>query len=81
MPAVNDSEACAKELADHLKGMLAHVNLIPLNEVKGRDYKQAAGESVRRFKDTLERRGVAVTIRRTLGADIDAACGQLRRNN
>ena len=78
---VNDSEACANELADHLKGMLAHVNLIPLNEVKGRDYKQAAGESVRRFKDTLERCGVAVTIRRTLGADIDAACGQLRRNN
>jgi len=76
---VNDSEACAEELAANIKGMLAHVNLIPLNEVKGREYKQARADNVKRFKELLEKRGVAVTIRRTLGSDIDAACGQLRR--
>ena len=77
---VNDSEACAKELAGNLKGMLAHVNLIPLNEVKGREYKQARTNNVKRFKEMLENKGIAVTVRRTLGSDIDAACGQLRRN-
>ena len=76
---VNDSEACAGELADNLRGMLAHVNLIPLNEVKGREYKQACADNVKRFRQILEKRGIAVTIRRTLGSDIDAACGQLRR--
>lgn len=77
---VNDSAACAEELASKLKGWLAHVNLIPLNEVKGRDYKTANSRSVAAFKKILESSGVAVTVRRTLGSDIDAACGQLRRN-
>lgn len=77
---VNDSAECAEELASRLKGWLTHVNLIPLNEVSGRDYRTAAGASVKRFKDILENRGIAVTVRRTLGSDIDAACGQLRRN-
>lgn len=77
---VNDSRDCAEELARNLRGMLAHVNLIPLNEVRGRDYRKANDESVRRFRDILEKRGIAVTVRRTLGSDIDAACGQLRRN-
>lgn len=77
---VNDSSACAAELASRLKGWLSHVNLIPLNEVKGRAYKTANGKSVAAFKRILENNGVAVTIRRTLGSDIDAACGQLRRN-
>ena len=77
---VNDSAECAEELASNLRGMLSHVNLIPLNEVKGRDYKKAHAENVKRFKELLEKRGVAVTVRRTLGSDIDAACGQLRRN-
>ena len=77
---VNDSTACAKELASHLKGWLTHVNLIPLNEVKGRDYKPADGKNVAAFKNILENNGIAVTVRRTLGSDIDAACGQLRRN-
>lgn len=76
---VNDSAACARELASGLKGWLTHVNLIPLNEVKGREYKTANGRSVAAFKQILESSGVAVTVRRTLGSDIDAACGQLRR--
>ena len=78
---VNDSAACAEELAGRLRGWLAHVNLIPLNEVEGRDYKTAKGNNVKRFKDILEKNGVAVTVRRTLGNDIDAACGQLRRRH
>ena len=76
---VNDSAECAEELAGRLKGWLAHVNLIPLNEVEGREYRTAKGANVKRFRDILERNGVAVTVRRTLGSDIDAACGQLRR--
>ena len=77
---VNDTRECAEELASRLKGWLTHVNLIPLNEVSGREYKKAQAGSVRSFKETLERQGIAVTVRRTLGSDIDAACGQLRRN-
>ena len=77
---VNDSAENAEELASHLKGWLTHVNLIPLNEVKGREYKTANGKSVAAFKQILENNGVAVTVRRTLGSDIDAACGQLRRS-
>ena len=77
----NDSAACARELAGHVKGWLAHVNLIPLNEVRGREYKKANDRSVQRFKEILEKNGVAVTVRRTLGSDIDAACGQLRRRH
>lgn len=76
---VNDSAACAEELASRLKGWLSHVNLIPLNEVRGREYKTANARSVAAFRKTLENNGVAVTVRRTLGSDIDAACGQLRR--
>lgn len=75
---VNDSAENAEELADHLKGWLTHVNLIPLNEVKGRDYRTAEGSSVLAFRKVLEKRGIAATVRRTLGSDIDAACGQLR---
>ena len=77
---VNDSPACARELASRLKGWLTHVNLIPLNEVKGREYKTAKGKIVAEFRRILETGGVAVTVRRTLGSDIDAACGQLRRS-
>ena len=75
---VNDSPENAEELADHLKGWLTHVNLIPLNEVKGRGYRTAEGSSVLAFRKVLEKRGIAATVRRTLGSDIDAACGQLR---
>ena len=76
---VNDSTACAKELASRLKGWLSRVNLIPLNEVSGREYRTANSRSVAAFRKTLENNGVAVTVRRTLGSDIDAACGQLRK--
>lgn len=78
---VNDSAENAEELAGHLKGWLTHVNLIPLNEVKGRDYRTSEGSSVLAFRKALEDRGIAVTVRRTLGSDIDAACGQLRADN
>lgn len=76
---VNDSKDNAIELASRLKGWLTHVNLIPLNEVEGRDYNTADKSRIIEFKETLESYGIPVTIRRTLGADIDAACGQLRQ--
>ena len=75
---VNDRPEHAAELAGRLRGWLTHVNLIPLNEVEGRSYSKPTGASVRRFRDTLEGYGIPVTVRRTLGSDIDAACGQLR---
>lgn len=78
---VNDSEANADELARRLKGWLTHVNLIPLNEVKGRELKTSEGRNIAAFRKRLEDKGIAVTIRRTLGSDIDAACGQLRASN
>ena len=78
---VNDSAEDARELAGRLRGWLTHVNLIPLNEVKGREYKTAEGKNIASFRKILEEAGVAVTVRRTLGSDIDAACGQLRAAN
>ncbi|MBQ0018043.1 MAG: 23S rRNA (adenine(2503)-C(2))-methyltransferase RlmN [Clostridiales bacterium] len=78
---VNDSEAQARELASSLKGWLTHVNLIPLNKVEERSYEAAQSANIQRFKEILEEEGVAVTVRRTLGSDIDAACGQLRSRN
>ncbi|MBQ6314673.1 MAG: 23S rRNA (adenine(2503)-C(2))-methyltransferase RlmN [Mogibacterium sp.] len=75
---VNDSKENARELAENLRGWLTHVNLIPLNEVRGREYRTSEGTSVLQFRKELEDRGIAVTVRRTLGSDIDAACGQLR---
>ena len=78
---VNDKEEHALELASRLKGMLCHVNLIPINEVAERKTKYRASEqqSVAKFQGILMERGINTTIRRTLGADINAACGQLRR--
>lgn len=75
---VNDSREDALELAGHLEGWLTHVNLIPLNPVEGTGMSASYRESILRFKEILEKRGIAVTIRRTLGSDIDGACGQLR---
>ena len=77
---VNDSEECARELASRLQGWLTHVNLIPLNKVEGRDFRAAKDAGIHRFRQILENNGVPATIRRTLGSDIDAACGQLRRS-
>jgi 23S rRNA (adenine2503-C2)-methyltransferase len=75
----NDSIACAKELAALLRGMLCHINLIPVNEVKETGCKESSPETVKKFGDYLSGKGFAVTVRRRLGSDINAACGQLRR--
>ena len=76
---VNDSESCAKELLRRLKGLPAHVNLIPLNHVEESPLKPSSKAAVAKFQKTLEDGGVTATVRRTLGGDIDASCGQLRR--
>ncbi len=77
---VNDTAECAEQLAKLLKGMLCHINLIPINEVSETGCKKSSPERVRRFADILSSKGFAVTVRRELGADINAACGQLRRS-
>ena len=76
---VNDSPENAKELLRRLKGLGAHVNLIPLNHVEESPLKPSSREAVARFQQILEEGGVTATVRRTLGGDIDASCGQLRR--
>ena len=76
---VNDSEENAKELLRRLKGLPAHFNLIPLNHVEESPLKPSSRNAVARFQKTLEDGGVPATVRRTLGGDIDASCGQLRR--
>lgn len=75
---VNSSEADARKLAELLRGMNCHVNLIPVNNVKERSYTSSM-KTVNRFREMLVQRGINATVRRTLGADINAACGQLRR--
>lgn len=76
---VNDSDENAEELAKRLRGMLCHVNLIPVNAVKERQQKASSRERLRSFQNVLQKNGINVTIRRTLGSDINASCGQLRR--
>ena len=76
---VNDSEACAKELTQRLKNMLCHVNLIPVNDVKERSYFKSSDETIAAFAEILNSKGIETTIRRRLGSDINAACGQLRK--
>ena len=76
---VNDSDAHAAELADRLRGMLCHVNLIPVNAVDGKAQRRSSRDRIRSFMDVLEKKGINVTVRRTLGSDINASCGQLRR--
>jgi len=77
--SVNDMPAHARELAKLLKGMLCHVNLIPANEFIGSEYKKSKKETIQTFKDILIENGINATVRRELGNDIMAACGQLRR--
>ena len=77
---VNDSEADARALAMLLKGINAHINLIPVNPIKERDFIQSDAQAVLKFKNKLEKYGENVTIRREMGRDIQAACGQLRKN-
>ena len=76
---VNDSPACARLLLKRLRGMPAHVNLIPLNEVAESPLKPSSRQTIRLFQQILADGGLPVTVRRSLGGDIDAACGQLRR--
>ncbi|MEA5085197.1 MAG: 23S rRNA (adenine(2503)-C(2))-methyltransferase RlmN [Lachnospiraceae bacterium] len=76
---VNDSEECAKELTQRLKNMLCHVNLIPVNDVKERNYFKSNDETIAAFAEILNSKGIETTIRRKLGSDINAACGQLRK--
>ena len=77
----NDNLDDAKELAKLLKGMLAHVNLIPINKIEAGKYTKSSNENIIKFRDYLNDCGIVATIRRELGSDIDAACGQLRRQN
>lgn len=77
---VNDSAKTAQTLLKLLKGLPAHVNLIPLNDVEESPLKPSTKETVFAFQKILEEGGVTATVRRTLGSDIDASCGQLRRN-
>ncbi len=79
MQGVNDSAECAAELAAKLRGILCHVNLIPANEVPEKGHKRSNDADIEKFKAILEKAGHTVTIRRTLGSDINASCGQLRR--
>ncbi|AOT72181.1 23S rRNA (adenine(2503)-C(2))-methyltransferase RlmN [Geosporobacter ferrireducens] len=76
---VNDTEYHAKELVALLKALLCHINLIPLNKVNERKYEAPNAERVKRFQQILKQKGIEATIRRELGSDINAACGQLRR--
>ena len=77
----NDNLDDAKKLVRLLKGMNCHVNLIPINEINNSDFRKSTNENIIRFRDYLNSKGIVATIRRELGSDIDAACGQLRRKN
>lgn len=77
----NDNLDDAKELVNLLKGMLCHVNLIPINKIENGQYSKSTNENIMKFRDYLNDHGIVATIRRELGSDIDAACGQLRRKN
>ena len=76
---VNDSKEDADALSRLIAGMNCHVNLIPVNPIKERDYVQSNQQVIRNFKNKLEKNGINVTIRREMGRDIDGACGQLRK--
>ena len=75
---VNDSKDEADRLADLLRGRLCHVNLIPVNSVEGTGFDKSSRKRVDEFKKRLEGRGITATVRRRMGSDINAACGQLR---
>ena len=78
---INDTEEDAKELSDLVKGMNCHINLIPVNPIKERDFVQSNIKVIEAFKNKLEKNGINVTIRREMGRDIDGACGQLRKKH
>jgi 23S rRNA (adenine2503-C2)-methyltransferase len=76
---VNDTDEDATRLSQLIKGINCHVNLIPVNPIKERDYVQSNARVIEAFKNKLEKNGINVTIRREMGRDIDGACGQLRK--
>ncbi len=75
---VNDSKEDAHKLAKLLTGMLCHINLIPVNPIKEKNFKRSEKNAIKVFTDTIETYKISVTVRRELGADINASCGQLR---
>ena len=75
----NDSEKEAKRLVELLRGMLCHVNLIPINPIEERDFEKPDMEYINRFKNYLDKKNIPVTIRNSMGSDISGACGQLRK--
>lgn len=77
---VNDGKEDAKSLAKLLKGILCHVNLIPVNEIKENELKRPSKKSIKDFEEILKSQSIEVTVRREMGSDINAACGQLRRS-
>ncbi len=77
---VNDGVEDAKALGKLLKGLLCHVNLIPVNEVRENSFKRSSNKTIMEFENTLKKLGIEVTVRREMGSDINAACGQLRRS-
>lgn len=77
---VNDNLHEAAMLAELIKDQHGHVNLIPVNPIKERDYRQSGREAIEEFKNYLEKRGINVTVRREMGRDIGGACGQLRKS-
>lgn len=77
----NDNLEDAKQLVKLLKGMLCHVNLIPINKIEQGEFTKSTNENIIKFRDYLNEHGIVATIRRELGSDIEAACGQLRRKN
>ena len=77
----NDNLEDEKELVNLLKGMICHVNLIPINKIENGKFTKSSNENIIKFRDYLNEHGIVATIRRELGSDIDAACGQLRRKN
>ncbi len=78
---VNDSEDCAEELSKLLKGMLCHINLIPVNNVRENNFIKSDDKQLKKFVSILEKNNLNVTVRRTLGKDIEASCGQLRKKH
>jgi 23S rRNA (adenine2503-C2)-methyltransferase len=78
---INDHKDDAYLLARKLKGLLCHVNLIPMNKVEGRMFEKSDEQTIKEFKHILESKKITTTIRRSLGDEVNAACGQLRRTH
>ena len=80
MGGKNDSQEDARQLAGLVHGLNCHINLIPVNPIKERDFKQSNRDAIDAFRGYLEKHGINVTIRREMGRDIGGACGQLRKS-